>query len=250
MDSNKRKISGFSLIEMMVALAAGLIVSTAVVAFAFSSMKSNGEYVQSTRLTQELRNTMDLVTRELRRAGYDEYALKYLASGNASPFSRLLLDNTNVTPSGTFSCVVYSYDRDKGIPGTRDTSNGEIRGIRWFSRTVNGETVGVIEYAESSGSTGVACDGDSPDYTKYPVACDSVSHWCALSDPRRLNVSQFAITDNRAVVEGVQVRDLDVSMIGGLAGSSDISREVKSKIRVRSDCYDPTIGNCSTNPSP
>ncbi len=44
----------------MVAMVAGMIVSAAVLMFFFSSMKSNGEYVQSTRLTQELRNTLDL----------------------------------------------------------------------------------------------------------------------------------------------------------------------------------------------
>jgi Tfp pilus assembly protein PilW len=253
MASHKNSSFGFSLVELMVGLAAGLIVTTALVAFAFSSMKSNGEYVQSTRLTQELRNTMDLVSRELRRAGYDQDALKYLASGNGSPFSRLELDNANTNPAGTFSCVVYSYDRAEttsGGDGLRETANGEIRAIRWFSRTIDGEPVGVIEYAVSKDTFGVDCDGDSPDYSKYPVACDADSNWCALSDPRRLNVTTFAIGDNRSVVEGVQVRDLDVSIVGGIIGDDVTSREIKSKIRVRSDCYDPSIANCSDNPSP
>ena len=242
--------SGFSLVELMVALVAGLLVSTAVIAFALASMKTNGEYVQSTRLTQELRNTLDLITRELRRAGYDEHALKYLATGDASPFSRLEVAVANTSPSGTFNCVVYSYDRAGGVPGTRDGDNGEIRGIRWVERTVNGQDVGVIEYAESKGSGDVDCAGATPDYSKYPVACNATSYWCALSDPRRLDITTFAITDNRAITEGVQVRDLDISLIGGIAGSSEISREVKSKVRVRSDCYDGTITNCSINPSP
>ena len=50
-------------------------------------------YVRSTRLTQELRNSLDLVSRELRRAGYDENALRYIAmsaSNNAtSPFAAM-----------------------------------------------------------------------------------------------------------------------------------------------------------------
>ena len=250
MAPSKHPQSGFSLVELMVSLAAGLIVSIAVVAFAFSSMKSNGEYVQSTRLTQELRNTLDLVSRELRRAGYDEHALEYLATGEASPFSRMEVATANSTPSGTFRCVIYSYDRSGGIAGTRDGGNGEIRGIRWASRTVNGQTIGVMEYAESKGTNDVTCDGASPDYSKYPVACNTDSYWCALSDPRRLNVSTFAITDNRSMVGGVQVRDLDISLIGGLAGSTAVSREVRTKIRVRSDCFDATSANCSANPSP
>ena len=54
---------GFSLIELMIAVALGLIVSIAIVAFMMSSFRSNGQFVQATRLTQELRNTMDLMTR-------------------------------------------------------------------------------------------------------------------------------------------------------------------------------------------
>ena len=42
---------GFSLIELMIALVAGLLVSGAAVLFLMSSMRSNGEYVQSVRLT-------------------------------------------------------------------------------------------------------------------------------------------------------------------------------------------------------
>jgi prepilin-type N-terminal cleavage/methylation domain-containing protein len=83
--NNKNASAGFSLIELMVALVAGLIVSSAVVAFMMSSFKSNAEYVQSTRLTQELRNSLDLVTRDVRRAGYNEKAMASLGTGTASP---------------------------------------------------------------------------------------------------------------------------------------------------------------------
>src|SRR4249919_3114095 len=88
---------GFSLVELMVALAAGLIVSAAAVAFLFSSMKSNKAFVGVTRLTQELRNNMDFVNRELRRAGYDEDALLYISlppnSVSRSPFATILVAN-------------------------------------------------------------------------------------------------------------------------------------------------------------
>ena len=57
--------AGFSLVEMMVALVAGMIVVAAVIAFMMSSFSSNAEYVRSTRLTQELRNTLDLATRDM-----------------------------------------------------------------------------------------------------------------------------------------------------------------------------------------
>src|SRR5690242_20718020 len=120
--------AGFSLIELMVALVAGLIVSAAVVAFTMSSFRSNGEYVVSTRLTQELRNSLDLVMRDLRRAGYDEGALGLLATGQMSPFSSMSVDVDA-------ECILYGYDRksdDAGLyqPGVVDVNNGEVRGLR------------------------------------------------------------------------------------------------------------------------
>ena len=249
--NTSRAVRGFSLVELMVALVAGLIVSTAVIAFTMSSMKSNGEYIQSTRLTQELRNTMDLVTRDLRRSGYDQYALKYLATGNASPFSRMKMDNS-VTSGGKtyYQCVINSYDPgNAGTPGTRDLANGEIRAIRWKSETVDSQSIGVIEFAESSASVTPTCDGDSPDFSQYPPACSS-DGWCALSDPKVLDITQFYMLPTRDTSSGVEVRQVDVSMKGRISGTTDTVREVQSTVKVRTDCYDATLTNCDKTPDP
>lgn len=59
----QRQSRGFSLVELMISLAIGLIVVSAVLAFTLSSLTANSEYVQSTRLSQELRNSMDFISR-------------------------------------------------------------------------------------------------------------------------------------------------------------------------------------------
>ncbi len=255
---------GFSLVELMVALVAGLIVSGAVVAFTMSSMKSNGEYVLSTRLTQELRNTLDLATRDLRRAGYDDDALKYLGNSNASPFSPLLLDTATESDGTKSSCVIYAYDRTypngsttaAGDPGVLDLDNGEVRGIRRKQVTVNGRLTGVIEYAESAGTTKPACTdaigaAESPDYTNYPPACGTT--WCPLSDSRKLNVAGFEIVNNfqdiGASGSQMRIRTLDVKIIGQLAGSSEFVRDVVTRVKVSTDCIRTDFAACS-NVSP
>jgi hypothetical protein len=117
-------------------------------------------------------------------------------------------------------------------------------------RTVNGRQVGVLEYAISTGSTQPTCSDASPDYTTYPSTCNGA--WCTLSEPGKLDITQFAITDNGNVVgtspNQVQVRDLTIDMIGRIAGTTDFTREVKSDVRIRSDCYDATISNCALAP--
>ena len=252
---NRTKSSrGFSLVELMIALAAGLVVSTAAVAFLMSSFRSNSEYVQSTKLTQELRSSLDLITRDLRRAGYDEKALAYLATSSGSPFSRMRFCDASdlcaaaATPPNT--CVIYAYDRVGGTEATTtpEPSNGEIRGIRRKQRLVNGRSVGVIEYAVSTGAIKPVCSGASPDYTAFPVTCNTTSTWCPLSDPAQLDISTLTFTDIGAATGGVQLRDIDVVLQGRIAGTTDFIRGVRSNIRIRSECFDATLSNCSLSP--
>jgi prepilin-type N-terminal cleavage/methylation domain-containing protein len=239
---------GFSLAEMMVALVAGLLVSGAALAFLMSTMRSNGEYVQSVRLTEELRNSLDLASRDLRRAGYDDDALRYMSTGTFSPLSKIQLVNGGAANS----CIIYAYDRAAGTKGQVDTAAGEVRGLRRVTATVNGiANVGIIEYAESTGTTKPDCGDASATYTSYPPACNGV--WCALSDPATLNVTAFTVTDQSpaTIVSGSQqmkIRNYLVTVTGQLVGSTDVTRGVSTRVRVRADCINPTISNCNAKP--
>jgi len=248
------RASGFSLVELMVAMVAGLLVTGAVLAFAVSSMKSNADFLVSTRLTQDLRSTMDVVTRELRRAGYDEDSLGYLSSGLESNFSKMLLADESVSGSGLFQCVIFAYDRAGGsvVGGSPEPGNGEIRGFRFAERKVDGTDMGVVEYAVSSDGVTPACNGASPDYGDYPSSCNTGSGWCALSDPTRVDIVDFTITDRRVGVPAsapvVQLRELGLTLTGGLRGSSDYTRTFEATVRVRSDCVDSNLPDCKLKP--
>ena len=239
---------GFSLIEMMIALVAALGVSGAAVAFMVSSLKSNNDYVQAIKLEQELRSNLDFFSRDLRRAGYDQNALKYVnlppTSTATSPFNLVQVASGN-------SCVIYAYDRLLGGAGTVDLANGEIRAFRRVASalTVNGVAVGVLEFAESSaGRTPDCAAGNGANYATYPPSCTTsppggVSEWCAISDPQVLNVTAFQVDPANSNATGAMlIRDLNVSMTGSLIRSNDVSRSVRTRVKVRADCI-------RTNPS-
>lgn len=249
-NSQKSRSGGFSLVELMIALVAGLIVSSAVVTFLMSSFKSNAEYVQSTRLTQELRNTLDLAVRDLQRAGYDDNALAYMGTANVSPFSPILISG---------DCVLYAYDRTfingsataSGTAGALDVSNGEVRGLR----RVTNAGIGVMEYAVSESTTKPACDGANAVYSTYPATCNSTSKWCPLSDATKLDITAFTIANNAPASQtgsGVTMRErrLDITLSGRIAGTTDTPRTVRTSVKVRSDCVRPTgsFSACSASP--
>lgn len=256
---SSRSQRGFSLIELMVALVVGLIVSGALLAFTISSVRANAEFVRAARLTQELRTIGQFVDSELRRAGYDEDSLAYVAGTTAtkfSAFSPILLDTT----AGA-NCVIYAYDRAPGTPGSINPENQEIRGIRRSTATIGGATVGVVEVAESSATVTPGCDGAAPDYTKFPVSCNATSGWCAFSDPHAVDIDTFTIDD--AGVAGsshgyqeitatgytpMRLREYKVTLTGHLASDADVSQSLSFNVKVRANCLRELATNCDAVP--
>lgn len=266
---NKYKSKGFSLVELMIAMAIGLVVIASVLAFTLSSLTANTEYVQVTRLTQELRNTLDLATNDVERAGYNQNSMKYVAlpAGNTerSKFSPIYVDpGSDADGDGIAdnSCIIYAYDSSKVStssttgPGFIDTANGEIKGLRHAIRTVDGQSVGVIEIAQTTSTvSSLSCAGAAPDYAaNYPVACSS-DGWCPLSDPKQINAKGFTIV--KSAVDsgstgnfGSQVRRLDFTLTGSLASQPTIVRSVQSSVLVRADCLYLSLSTCNAVPTP
>lgn len=61
---------GFSLIELLVGLAAGLTLLSGVIGIFSATIGSTGYNLKMTRVNQELRTVMDLMARDIRRTGY------------------------------------------------------------------------------------------------------------------------------------------------------------------------------------
>ena len=110
-----RSAWGFGLIEMMIALVLGLIVSGSVIAFIGSVVRANAQTIRVTRLNQELRSASEMIGRELRRAQSVSEPLTNV--GNPSGATCTGLDTplgchdksiavVNVTGS---SCITYGY---------------------------------------------------------------------------------------------------------------------------------------------
>lgn len=238
----RNNTAGFTLVELMVALVAGLIVTGAVLAFTMSSLRANSDFVSSTRLTQELRNSLNFITDDLRRAGYDENALDFVSRPsnypNVSEFAQIFINTDN-------DCVIYAYDRLPGTPGgLPELANGEIRAIRRAVASIDGVDVGVLELAESAAGVTPACNGGSPDYSVYPASCNASSGWCPLTDPRILNVQTFVVQNDQGATQvgsgatlGMQIRGINVQVVGALKGQeAQVVRGMRAHVRVRTDC--------------
>lgn len=215
-----RSLRGFSLIELMVAITLGLIVMGSLVTFTVSMVSANSANIRMTRLTQDLRTSMNIATREVRRSGYDSGSVNTaLTSNDPSGYLDLEVDEAN-------SCVTYTYDR-----GDATT---ESRGFRLGA--------GALQMKVGSGAT--------------PISCTSADGWENVSDPNVVTITEFTPrlfetrfcgelgeykdetgTDYAVLARG-GVRTLAVCVKGNLNADPGISRHVGDLIRLRAEELD------------
>ena len=126
--SPRSRMGGFSLVELMVGMVAGLILTGSVLVLVAANMQSNAQTVRDMRTTQESRALMEVIAREVRRNGYLGDALRMIGSGATSAD----FPGTSVL---TTSCIAYGYDDD--ADGVLDAGEHRL-----FSRgTVGGHGV-------------------------------------------------------------------------------------------------------------
>lgn len=89
--TSRARQPGFSLIELMIAIALGLVIITGVVYLTSGTIRTNVETLRTTRLEQELRGVLLMLNRDLKRAGH------YANSGNVL----LCSSNSTYTLSAT-----------------------------------------------------------------------------------------------------------------------------------------------------
>ena len=194
--SMRRRQQGFNMVELMIALVLGLIVSLAVIGFIAALLRSNSETILATRLTQELRSLNEVMAREVRRARYVEDPISALANPALNdPFFEVDI--------GTDGCITFGY---QAIPGGAGVSAvNEYRAIR--RHVVNGRG----QVALARGTTPRACS-------------DAV---------QSIVSSQFDISE---LVFAEEASDrVDIMIVGSYAaGMYQVDRTLRSSVFVRS----------------
>jgi len=194
---------GFSLVELMVALVAGLIVVAAVLALVLAVMKSNRQTLQATRLNQELRATLAVIANDLRRARSVDDPLSTAMVVDGNPYKAV--------STATGSCVIYAYD-------------GAIDGPWHVIKLASGTVV-----MQGAASKPANC---SPSGTPVALGSDQVEITELLFTP-----TTTAATPPQATDESI-VRQFTVTISGRLLDAdtqlSGITRTMSQAVYVRS----------------
>jgi type II secretory pathway component PulJ len=194
-----------------------------------NSLGTSTRIIHMSQLTDELRNAMSMMTRDVRRANYSAnsifcygYSKCGFAGGNSLQAGDIVIDG---------ECFTFTLDRSFNGDATDDAAGG-------FRRVFSGGT-GVIEMW-----TGIA--GTTPNCASGAGA----ANWIELTDPNTVDITEFTINDEGSIEKEIaesktstfntRQREIQVLLEGELVleqqkGNVVVVRRLEDTIYVRND---------------
>lgn len=219
----ERTQRGFSLMNMMVASSLSLIAVTAMVLLLAGTLGRGSVTIQMTRLTQDLRAAMQLMTRDVRRANYHSSFMQCFGNTNCREDLGIsaYVNTINIDAGG--DCFWYWLDRN----GDADLSNDSTGAYRLAQ--VSG--VGVVQMR--IGGNGAA-------------ECDADQGWELITDPKVINITAFSVDNVDSYTDVLSdqgdsqvVEKIRLSLTGSLVRDPMVSKEIQDLVHVRNDVKSP-----------
>ena len=197
---------GFTLIELMISVVIGLIILAAVLGMFVTMIKSDSDNLKSIRLNQELRAAMNLITRDIRRAGANRNAaVNSSTTPPTNPFSSTSGTTTRATIGGGGTSISFSYD------AVADAVT-ELYGYQRNS------TAGTERIESCSGSTASGCGA-----------------WQPVTDESLVNITALTFTDTTVTEAGINIRQITVTLSGQLRRDNTVTRTLTETVKLRND---------------
>jgi type IV pilus assembly protein PilW len=217
----KNKASGFTLPEVLIALAVNVVILLGLVTVFSSNVSHSTKTTNIDALSQQLETAMQLMANDIRRAGYWGNAISDLGTGvNNNPFMAAGTD-VNIT-GGNCILFTYDYDSNNSLATVSSTSDDERYGFR-----LNGQTL----------------------QTRPPGAsfdCSAAANaWENVTDPGIVQVTALSFTLNSTTVPvgatsaSLLLRSVDISITGRLTSDNTITKTLTQHVRIMNDKYVP-----------
>lgn len=173
-----RRQAGMTLMEAMISLALSVVVTSAMVVLMANSLGTATRIIHMSNLSDEMRNVMNVVTRDVRRANYSAYSAFCYGNSKCGESGGVAEQAGNIQISEDRSCLRFTLDRGFNGNAADDGAGGFRR--NWFLRD-DGRQIGFIEmWVGGTSPTCVLEDRDG---------------WIELTDPRKVNITNFVVND-------------------------------------------------------
>jgi prepilin-type N-terminal cleavage/methylation domain-containing protein len=212
---------GLSLVELMVGMTIGLFIVAGAALLTGTQLGENRKLILETQVHQDLRAAADIITRELRRAGYDLAAENQIwsagiASGAATtppkPAKASVRVGLNIDTAGGEK-VAFKYDRP--LPETT---------ADFGYRLVNG----TIRFRAENQPLQDVTDRSTLEVTNFDVVRET-AHTEQMACPR------LCPDGTQACWPTVSITSVTITITGRAVADPNFSRTVISKVRLRND---------------
>jgi len=210
---------GLGLIEMLVSMALSLMAVGVMVILMANTLGTGAKTIQMSRLSQELRASMQLMSRDLRRANYHSGFLACFANVNCRVDLGIdaYVDTIHINAAG--NCFWYWLDRD-GDAALSDDAVGAFR----YSTIGD---VGVIQMRTSGNDA---------------ANCDTGSDWELITDPGTVEITSFVVSNSDSYTETLTsdgdiqvVEKIRLNISGRMVKDPSVQKEIQDLVLIRND---------------
>jgi hypothetical protein len=245
MNRIKRYQAGVSLMEVLVAMSISLVVTASMIALMANSLSTTARIVKMTKLADDLRVTMQMMTRDVRRSSYNAnsmycYANGACALGGTGSDPKTVIDGVLILAGAIDfvdedddgldddECFTFLMDRDQDGNSIDDDAGG--------FRRVPDPTNGVNAIEMWTGDAAPNCG-----------AAPLGAGWVQITDPEVVEITDFDINDDQSYAEVIRTdadgnplltqvaRKFRINLSGRLVLDNDIQRQIEDVISVRND---------------
>jgi type IV pilus assembly protein PilW len=237
----RRSQAGLSVVELLVGVAVGLFLVAGAATLFVTNLGNSRQLLAEARVNQDLRATADLVTRDLRRAGY--WGDNALQGTVATVVGGVSVTGTNpyrtITPGAEI--IEYSFSRDTDPLQVNTLNTNESFGFR--RQVVGG--IGVVQMLLGSGNWQTVTDPQTMNVTAFtvtPTETDvSVRDACAVACCSDADVAAGSCA-TRNIAAGascptIRVRQYTVNLTANATGDARVVRTLQTRVRPRNDEY-------------
>ena len=232
-----KKFTGLTLVELLVGIVVGLVVLSAAGGAMMSYMRSYSDNQKILNLNQNMRAVMDIMARDIRRAGYVTSQVDNLIALRENPFFKEKCDLRVCDAVGNSgSCISFSYDvnGDSFVAGSDNKKPDEKNEI--FGFRLNGK---VLEIKKSDKYNCENVDSQYEGLSDKDISMDKLIFTINGMDGLNINDSTESCTNNPETKDCLYVRSVRIELTASTNSEPKIQQTLVQTVKIRNDKFKP-----------
>jgi prepilin-type N-terminal cleavage/methylation domain-containing protein len=192
--------SGFTLVELMIALFLGSLLLSMVIGLYVNNITHGDKALKISKLRTDLQAIVGLMENDIRRAGFGGNAFMVGAS------QQKVVDSISTV---TQKCIVYAYNYDDGIV----VNSNHFMGFRYSTASKS------IQFGKK--------------VNPQANQCFNSGYWVNLTDPEFLEIHDLSFSESISTHLQATFRSIEIKVTAQLKSNIDYQHHISTKVQAR-----------------